>query len=97
VVKCVEGRGKKEEGRGPREEGLIYLGEKEEGISKKREVQKLSNGCYIRTSARGLETRFLPRYFSTKPRFIPPETGFLRRKSCIQTSLASVNSLSLSK
>jgi hypothetical protein len=53
VVKCLEGRGKKEEGRGPREEGLIYLGEKEEGISKKREVQKLSNGCYIRTSARG--------------------------------------------
>jgi len=52
VVKCLEGRGKKEEARDPREEGLIYLGEKEEGISKKREVQKLSNGCYIRTSAR---------------------------------------------
>ena len=96
MVKCLEGRGKKEEGRAKREEGLIYLGEKEEGISKKREVHKLSNGCYIRTSARGLETRFLPRYFSTKPRFIP-ETGFLRRKSCIQTSLASVNALSLSK
>jgi len=48
-------RRKREEGRRKRlrEEGLIYLGEKEEGISKKREVQKLSNGCYIRTSARG--------------------------------------------